>query len=150
MENFCDILLRLQSDFSHLFHYIKSSDFIKKEENEDFILINKRVINIDYINSDSLEPADIFVDNNYIQTFTKFLKSSLDLEKVLNYSDFSFHDQEETIFSYSNKNNVYLLNKKLLIGKFYTETVLKFLLYDIKDIVLKIIKRNERIQMKKD
>lgn len=133
--------MRLQSDFSHLFNYIKSSDFIKKEENEEFILINKRVINIDYINGDSLEPADIFVDNNYVQTFTKFLKSSLDLEKVLNYSDFSFQEQEESTCASSNKDSVYMLNKKLLIGKFYTETVLKFLLYDVKDVVLKIIKK---------
>jgi hypothetical protein len=96
------------------------------------------------------EIPEIFIDSNYIQTFTKFLKASLILDKLLN-------NQLQVIINDNDIENVYdetylplkekeyFINKKILIGKFYTETVLKFLLNDVKDIILKLTRNKCRL-----
>jgi len=93
-------------------------------------------------------PQGSFLDSNYIQTLTKFLNLSLNLEKILNYAHNFCDETEDQAHSAENLNSSnthnffnrreFMMNKKLLIAKFYSETVLKFLLFDIKEIIKKI------------
>ncbi len=97
-------------------------------------------------------PQGNFLDSNYIQTLTKFLNLSSNLEKILNYAHNFCDEMEDQVLSAENLNSSntqnitnereYFMNKKLLISKFYSETVLKFLLFDIK-VIIKKITRNK-------
>lgn len=80
-----------------------------------------------------------FNQNNYkdyVQVITNFIKKSLKLENILNSADFTLYDYDKEL----NKQKEYLLNKKVFISKFYANTIIKLILDDIKDILIKRIK----------
>jgi hypothetical protein len=77
---------------------------------------------------------------NYIDNLNNFLKRSLKLANVLNIpSDIEGYIDIEDIYEGVEKD--YILSKRIQISKFYSNTILKIILDDIKCIVLKILRK---------
>jgi hypothetical protein len=93
-----------------------------------FYVINKRIFLIENEN------------RNFLNSFIFFLEASSSLGFMLNSYDMSNYDFQEGLH-YSND---YIKDRKLLIAKFYSQTILKILLYDLKGVLLKILRKNNK------
>jgi hypothetical protein len=93
-----------------------------------FNLINKRIFLIDNEN------------RNFLYCLNLFLEMSSSLGFMLNSYDMSNYDFQEEL-DYSKD---YVKDRKLLIAKFYSQTILKILLNDLRCIILKILQKNNK------
>jgi hypothetical protein len=77
---------------------------------------------------------------NYFDSLYNFIRKSIKMANILSTSDISNYDFIDDMVESDEKD--YILNKRVQISKFYSKIILKFLLEDIKSMIIKSIRNN--------
>ncbi len=91
-----------------------------------------------YLNRKFLVSFNVKNNNEYVSVIKQFLKSSVKLEGFL-----STIPDEYGLIDVRNENFVRKLNnidKKILVTNFFVNAIIKMLIYDFRNIILKLLK----------
>lgn len=128
IERLCDCFIEVQNEFSIEYDYVKPSEYFPKV----YYFIIKEC-------KDTLVFKNIFLHNfkyrDTLNCLKNFMKASTLLGSMLNSFDISNYDFQEKL----EFNKDYFQDRKLMIAKFFSQTVLKIILYDVRNVILKNI-----------